>query len=80
MWFRARSTIRLNPPPTSPRPPPPRSQAAPLDLTPAMAVRPRSGDWRRANRLFEHPTGCRCSTCRLAADLGRAVRDQEKLP
>jgi hypothetical protein len=47
-----------------------------LDLTPQLAVRPRPADWLRANRLFGHPRGCRCSTCCLAADLGRVVRDQ----
>lgn len=51
-----------------------------LDLTPAMAVRPKPSDWRRANRLLDHPLACRCSTCRLAADLGRVIRDQEHLP
>jgi hypothetical protein len=51
----------------------------PLELTVAMAIRPHAADWRRANRMFEHPAGCRCSTCHLVADLGRAVRDQEGL-
>jgi len=42
------------------------------------AVRPTAADYRRANRLFEHTLGCRCSTCRLTADLGSVVRRQEK--
>ncbi len=52
-----------------------------LDLTCAQIVRPRADDWRRANALVHRAdpdfAGCRCSTCRLAADLGRVVRDQE---
>lgn len=34
-------------------------------------------DYQRANALFEHPRGCRCSTCCLAAGLGYIVRKQE---
>ena len=52
-----------------------------LDLTPAMAVRPHASDWHRANALVHRAdpdfAGCRCSTCRLAADLGRIIRDQD---
>lgn len=50
----------------------------PLLLT--DAVIPTADDWRRANRLLDHAPRCRCSTCRLAADLGRLVREQENLP
>jgi hypothetical protein len=52
------------------------TREAPLVLTDAIV--PEREDWRRANRLFDHVRGCRCSTCKLAADLGRVVRGQRE--
>ena len=46
----------------------------PLPLT-GMVV-PEKCDWQNANKMFNHPRGCRCSTCQLAADLGVMVRQQ----
>jgi hypothetical protein len=40
---------------------------------------PKPSDWTRAIKLLNHIHGCRCSTCRLAAGLGRAIRDQKGL-
>ena len=89
----------LNPAPTSPRPPPPRSQAgtrrvgvmpqpsriterppdpAPLLLRMDRAIRPTATMWNRANALFEHPTGCRCSTCTTTAELAWLIRDHDQ--
>lgn len=39
------------------------------------ASQPEGRDWSNANRMFDHPTGCRCSTCTLAARLGFHVRN-----
>lgn len=52
-------------------------EPAPLELTREMMIRPVAADWRHASRLLDHPTGCRCSTCRLIADMRRVIRDQE---
>lgn len=52
----------------------------PLELTRQMMVRPRARDWSHASALVGHLAGCRCSTCRLVADLRRVIRDQEGLP
>lgn len=48
-----------------------------LLLDPADEPAAEAADWRRANALFAHPGGCRCSTCALAARLGYRVRQQE---
>jgi hypothetical protein len=32
-------------------------------------VAPSSAQWSRANKIFGHRPGCRCTTCRLAAEL-----------
>lgn len=55
-------------------------ETEPLELTRRMMIRPRPRDWRHANALLDHAAGCRCSTCRLVADLRRAIRDQEGVP
>ena len=52
----------------------------PLELTREMMVRPKRRDWAHANALLSHVPGCRCSTCRLVADLRRILRDKEGLP
>lgn len=52
----------------------------PLELTRAMMVRPKPKDYRHANALLEHLAGCRCSTCKLVADLRRMIRDQGDVP
>ena len=38
---------------------------------------PQPREWLNANRLFEHPRGCRCSTCELAAGLAAYIRFKE---
>lgn len=47
----------------------------PLLLTcPVDEEVPAAADWNRANALFDHPRSCRCSTCRLSAELGYWIR------
>lgn len=69
----------LNPPPTGPRPPSLHSQQAPsvLELTKAMILKPTAAKWKRANDLFEHPHGCRCSTCRLVAEMAVMIKNHD---
>ena len=67
----------LNPPPTVPRPPAPASQEVPLELTKKMILKPTPAQWLRANRMFEHPRGCRCSTCRLVAEMAVMIQDYD---
>lgn len=68
----------LNLPPTVSRPPPPASQEPPvLELTKRMELRPSAAQWLRANRMFEHPRGCRCSTCRSTAELAVMIQDYD---
>jgi hypothetical protein len=42
----------------------------------APNVKPQQRDWKTANKLFDHPSGCNCSTCTLTASLGVQVRQQ----
>mgnify|MGYP001567219494 CR=1 FL=1 len=44
----------------------------PLLLT--NRVKPKVREWNVANRLFQHVRGCRCSTCRLSAELAAMIR------
>lgn len=50
-----------------------------LLLDPANPKILTRADWKRANQLFEHPSGCQCSTCHLAATLGHWIRKQENV-
>lgn len=52
------------------------TEEGPLLLTEVVA--PTPAEWRRANRIFEHQIGCRCSTCRLAAELAFMVRKRDE--
>jgi hypothetical protein len=45
----------------------------------ADPVLPAPELWRSANALFDHPRGCRCSTCTLAANLGQVVQEQRAI-
>lgn len=66
MWFSRKA----------PEVPPPEPE--PFDLTKAMRINPTAAEWKRANLLFEHPHKCRCSTCRLAAELACMIRLQNE--
>jgi len=55
------------------RPPDP----APLLLTKAMMLKPTAAQWKRANEIFEHPRGCRCSTCRLVAEMAVMIKNHD---
>jgi hypothetical protein len=77
-WLRPPVNKTINPPPIGPRPSPPASQAAPiLELTKKMVLKPSPAQWLRANKMFEHPRGCRCSTCRLVAEMAVMIQDYD---
>lgn len=50
---------------------------APLELTSEMVVRAKVEHWKRANKIFDHINGCRCSTCELVAGMA-AQMDAKK--
>lgn len=47
----------------------------PLLLTDVVA--PSAAQWKRANALFDHTHRCRCTTCRLAAELAFLIRRRD---
>jgi hypothetical protein len=60
------------------RPVTPKPEPAPLQLTKAMMLKPTAAQWKRANDMFEHPHGCRCSTCRLVAELAVMIKIRDQ--
>ena len=40
-------------------------------------VAPTAAEWKRANDLLDHPYRCRCTTCRLAAELAFLIRRRD---
>jgi hypothetical protein len=51
----------------------------PADVDPTLlTAKPEKRDWATAACLLDHPSGCRCSTCDLAARLGRIIRSQNE--
>lgn len=43
-------------------------------------IKPTAAEWKRANRHFEHPLKCRCSTCTLFAELACMMRLAAGMP
>lgn len=54
------------------------TEKEPLTLTDRVG-RPATREWTVANRLFDHPRGCRCSTCGLVATLAAMIRRDEEI-